>query len=73
MDGPCGLGENLTALGADLVGAALPFVTGLGLEKRGMGKGLGANPFKGKSADEIADMLRRKGFEQKGSIPYALR
>ena len=48
--GSCGnLGENLLALGADAIGAALPFVTGLGLSVRG-----------GKLVDDAADAARGK-------------
>ena len=69
MDGPCGLGENLTAVGADLVGAALPFVTGLGLATRGVGKGLGGNPFRGKTPEQLDRLFRARGFEPKGVNP----
>ena len=35
-DGPCDRAENIAALGADLLAAALPGITGLGLAIRGM-------------------------------------
>ena len=33
--------------------------------------GLGGNPFKGKTAEEIADMLSQKGYLSKGPNPLA--
>ena len=33
-EGPCNVGENLLALGADVVGAVIPFATGLGTAVR---------------------------------------
>ena len=72
-DGSCVLGENLTALGADLVGAALPFVTGLGLATRGVGKGLGVNPFRGRTPQQVDELLRGRGFVSKGPDPLSGR
>jgi uncharacterized protein RhaS with RHS repeats len=54
-DGRCNLGENWLALGADVLGAALPGVTGLGLELRAVKAArLAANKVAGKAAEARA-------------------
>jgi hypothetical protein len=54
-----------------IVGGALGGLgNALGIEAKaaGAGRGLG-NPFKGKTANQIADMFERKGFKPKGPSP----
>jgi RHS repeat-associated protein len=61
--------------GAALAGAGLgglSAIGGLGAAARGAGT-LGANPFAGKSANEVAKMLTKRGYAPKGPDPAAGR
>ncbi len=68
-----GQGERNLMLIVDAVTVGLT----LGVEKIGMDcissvaskRGLGANPFKGKTPKQIAKMLKKKGFEPRGLDP----
>ena len=46
-DGPCNRGENLVSLGLDVLGLAIPFATGLGLQYRAA-----------RYADDVASLVR---------------
>lgn len=70
-------GARSVAEGASAVGeaiepdwvSAIPFVGPFMKGLKGADKGLGNNPFKGKTREQIADMFRKKGFEPKGPDP----
>lgn len=54
------------------IGFAASFAIGIG-EDLTIAKSLGANPFKGKAAEEIAKMFEKKGYTPKGPAPAAGR
>lgn len=60
----CDTSDDITSLKANAVGLLIPGVTGLGLGARGVDKaasmGLGGNPFKGKTNEQIIDMFKKK-------------
>ena len=58
-------GKEAGAIASDLAAEAQTL--------RQASQSLGANPFRGKSADEIADMLSQKGYVPKGRDPVAGR
>ncbi len=69
----CDTSEDIASLKANTVGLLIPGVTGLGLGVRRVDKvasmGLGRNPFKGKTNEQIIDMFKKKGFEAKVRDP----
>jgi RHS repeat-associated protein len=62
------LGENLAALGADVVGAALPFATGLGTVVR-VGKAADRAVDAAKAADKVVDAA--KAADKAGGVAQA--
>ncbi len=69
----CDTSDDIASLKANTVGLLIPGVTGLGLGVRRVDKvasmGLGRNPFKGKTNEQIIDMFKKKGFEAKVRDP----